>query len=95
MHRPSLTDPGVSRPAKALPQALPRASSAKARTPARVGKKALALWTSPEASQQLRMASVTMDRTLQSILAEAVDDWFQKHGMHRLAAAGAEEKDAA
>jgi hypothetical protein len=30
-----------------------------------------------------------MGRTVQDIMEEALDDWFAKHGLHRLAAAAA------
>lgn len=83
--RPSLTEAGISRPTKALP---PAASAAEARrSPARQGKKAIAFWVNPDASLQLRMAGVTMNRSLQDIMEEALDDWFRKHGLHRLASA--------
>jgi hypothetical protein len=78
--RPSLTEAGITRPS----QALPPSPDAK-RSPARRGKKAIAFWVEPSASLQLRTAGLTMGRSLQDIMEEALDDWFRKHGLHRLA----------
>lgn len=84
--RPSLTDAGITRPSQALPPAAPPAEAR--RSPARQGKKAIAFWVDPSASLQLRTAALSMGRTVQDVMAEALDDWFRKHGMHRLAAEG-------
>lgn len=84
--RPSLTDAGVTRPSRALPpppSAVPEADARRA--PARQGKKAVAFWVTPEASMQLRATALTMNRSVQDVMTEALDDWFRKHGLHRLA----------
>jgi hypothetical protein len=80
--RPSLTEAGIIRPSQALPPALVETSK---RSPARQGKKAIAFWVDPGASTQLRMAGVTMNRSVQDIMTEALEDWFRKHGLPRIA----------
>jgi hypothetical protein len=91
--RPSLTDAGITRPSQALPRsAAPEVETSK-RSPARQGKKAIAFWVEPEVSTQLRVAAVNMDRSLQDIMSEALDDWFRKHRLPRLAVVGAERDE--
>jgi hypothetical protein len=81
--RPSLTEAGITRPSHALqPPALGETSK---RSPARQGKKAIAFWVDPGASTQLRLAGVTMNRSVQDIMTEALEDWFRKHGLPRIA----------
>jgi hypothetical protein len=82
--RPSLTEAGITRPSQALPS--PAAIETSRRAPARQGKKAIAFWVEPAASTQVRVAAATMGRTIQDIMEEALDDWFAKHRLHRLAA---------
>jgi hypothetical protein len=82
--RPSLTEAGITRPSQALPA--PTAIETSRRAPARQGKKAIAFWVEPAASTQVRVAAATMGRTIQDIMEEALDDWFAKHRLHRLAA---------
>jgi hypothetical protein len=84
--RPSLTEAGVTRPSQALSAPPPPPATPVGRTPARVGKKAIAFWVEPDAARQLRTAAASMDRSIQSIMEEALDRWFQQHGLHRLAA---------
>jgi hypothetical protein len=87
--RPSLTEAGIVRPSQALPPP-PAAIETSRRPPARQGKKAIAFWVEPAASTQVRVAAATMGRTVQDIMGEALDDWFAKHGLHRLATNEAE-----
>lgn len=82
--RASLTDAGISRPSQALQP--PELVENSQRRPARQGKKAIAFWVDPAASTQLRMAGVTMGRSVQDIMTEALEDWFRKNGLPRLAA---------
>jgi hypothetical protein len=82
--RPSLTDAGVTRPSQNLlpPSAAPPDAK---RAPVRQGKKAIAFWVDAAASRQLRTAAASMDRTIQDVMEEALDDWFRKHGLSRIA----------
>jgi hypothetical protein len=84
--RPSLTDAGITRPSQALPPpSVAPVSETSKRSPARQGKKAVAFWVDPGASTQLRMAAVSMGRSVQDIMSEALEDWFRKHRLPRLA----------
>jgi hypothetical protein len=85
-HRPSLTEAGITRPSQALPPPAPVAEAK--RSPARQGKKAIAFWVDPSASTQLRVAAASMDRSVQDIMTEALEDWFRKHRLPRLAGSG-------
>jgi hypothetical protein len=60
----------------------------KVRTPGRQGKRGVAFWLNPLAFRQLGMCSVEEDRTVQSIMEEALDLFFQSGGKHRLASNG-------
>jgi Antitoxin-like ribbon-helix-helix len=85
--RARLTEASITRPSQALrPSAPPPSAEDARRAPARKGKKAIAFWVDPAASTQVRIASVNMGRSVQGIMEEALDDWFAKHGLHRLAA---------
>ena len=92
--RPSLSDAGVTRPSAVPPPASPVSTDAK-RSPARQGKKAVAFWVDPAASDQLRIAAVTHRRSIQQIMEEALDGWFTEHGLPRLCAGSATNGKAA
>ena len=53
-----------------------------ARTPARVGKKAVSGYFSPELSRALHMLALEEDTSLQALLGEAIDDLLRKYGRH-------------
>lgn len=55
------------------------------RSNGRVGKKAIAGFFDPAVSRQLRILGVQLDRTVQELLAEALNDLFGKYGLSRLA----------
>jgi hypothetical protein len=74
------SDAAITRPSQALPAPAPVAEETDAkRAPARKGKKAIAFWVDPAAATQLRVTAATTGRTVQSIMEEALDDWFRKH----------------
>jgi hypothetical protein len=52
------------------------------RAKARVGKRALVGYFSPELSRTLNMMATERDTTLQAILGEAVDLWLRENGKH-------------
>jgi transaldolase len=54
-----------------------RAHSAQA--PSRAGKKALIGYFDPGVSKQLKQMALDGDRTVQDLLSEALNDFFQKH----------------
>jgi hypothetical protein len=47
--------------------------------PSRLGKKALIGYYDPGVSKQLKQMALDKDRTVQDLLAEALNDFFQKH----------------
>lgn len=80
--RKPLTEAGVRRPSQAL---TPEAPAKAASRPDREGKSQIAFWLPKEAHKQLKLAALQMDRKEWEILCEALDDWFRKQGLHRLA----------
>jgi hypothetical protein len=55
---------------------------APARTPARVGKKAVSGYFSPELSRAVHMLGLEQNLSLQALLGEALDDLLRKYGKH-------------
>ncbi len=47
--------------------------------PSRVGKKALIGYFDPGVSRQLKQMALDGDRTIQDLLTEALNDFFEKH----------------
>ncbi len=60
----------------------PAISTAPGRTPARLGKKAVGGYYSPQLSQALNMLALEQNTSLQALLGEAVDDLMRKYGKH-------------
>jgi hypothetical protein len=56
-----------------------RANQSTVRSHGRVGKKAIAGFFDPAVSRQLRILGVQLDRTVQDLLAEALNDLFGKY----------------
>ncbi|MGA0608312.1 ribbon-helix-helix domain-containing protein [Phenylobacterium sp. VNQ135] len=52
------------------------------RTPARIGKKAVGGYFSPQLSQALNILALEQSTTLQGLLGEAIDDLMRKYGKH-------------
>ena len=52
------------------------------RAKARVGKRALVGYFSPELSRTLNVIAKERDTTLQAILGEAIDLWLRENGKH-------------
>lgn len=61
---------------------LPAVAAAPGRTPARVGKKAVGGYFSPQLSQTLNILALEQNTTLQALLGEAIDDLMRKYGKH-------------
>lgn len=53
--------------------------------PSRVGKKVIAGYFDPAVAKQLKQMAVDGDTTMQALLAEALNELFQKHGKPTLA----------
>jgi hypothetical protein len=51
----------------------------------RVGKRAVTFYVSQDAFRQLGVLSAQTDKTIQTLMQEAVDWVFQEHGLHRIA----------
>lgn len=60
----------------------PAISAAPGRTAARVGKKAVGGYFSPQLSQALNILALEQNTTLQGLLGEAIDDLMRKYGKH-------------
>ncbi len=57
----------------------------KARPPSREGKRVLSVYLTPEAWKQLRMLSLNLESSTQSLGEEAVNLLFEKHRLNRIA----------
>lgn len=55
------------------------------RTPSREGKRAIAGFFDPDVSKQLKQIALDNDSSVQELLAEALNDLFEKHGKSRIA----------
>ena len=60
----------------------PAVAVAPGRTPARIGKKAVGGYYSPQLSQALSMLALEQNTSLQALLGEAIDDLMRKYGKH-------------
>jgi hypothetical protein len=79
----------VPTPAAPAPQTEPVMAAtqpnATPRAPTRGGKAPLSVWVTPEARRTLRQLAAEHDRTIESLMAEGLNDLFQKHQKPRLA----------
>jgi hypothetical protein len=62
--------------------ALEAPSRAPGKAPARIGKKAVSGYFSPELSQAVHLLAVEQNASLQALLGEALDDLLRKYGKH-------------
>ncbi|WP_293681701.1 ribbon-helix-helix domain-containing protein [uncultured Phenylobacterium sp.] len=60
----------------------PGVAAVPGRTPARIGKKAVGGYYSPQLSQALNMLALEQNTSLQALLGEAIDDLMRKYGKH-------------
>ena len=67
------------------PASIPEAGSAKTVSGSRHGTKLIGGHFAPEVSTQLRILAAEEWTTVQSLLAEALDDFFVKKGRRRIA----------
>ncbi len=74
-------------PAPPAPATVPSpvAQTDKPRQQSRIGKRAVTFYVSPEAFRQLRVMSAVTDKSIQTLMEEALDWQFQQHDMHRIA----------
>ena len=78
---------GVSAPAPEYSASAPASISPGEanRQRSRIGKRAVTFYISDEAFRQLGVLSAQTDKTIQSLMQEAVDWVFQSHGLARIA----------
>ncbi len=72
-------------PQKIAPSIKPKANSEVNIAPSRQGKKSITGYFDPAVSQQLKILSAERDMTIQSLLAESLNDLFDKHGKKPIA----------
>lgn len=65
-----------------LPTLNPRPQNVK---PSRTGKKAITGFFDPAVSRQLKQIALDQDATVQSLMREALNDLFEKHGAKPIA----------
>lgn len=56
--------------------------AATAKTPARIGKKAVSGYFSPDVSRGLHLLALEQGTSLQALMGEAFDDLMRKYGKH-------------
>jgi hypothetical protein len=72
----------VPAPAAGPSPAAPDAPPASAKAPARIGKKAVSGYFSPEMSRGLHLLALEQGTSLQALMGEAFDDLMRKYGRH-------------
>jgi len=77
-----VSSPTPEHPSSALPAVSPGETN---RQRSRIGKRAVTFYVSDEAFRQLGVLSAQTDKTIQSLMLEAVDWVFQTHGLARIA----------
>ena len=75
-------EPSPHESAQATSSPVAPASRGSTRAKARVGKRALVGYFSPELSRTLNVMATERDTTLQAILGEAIDLWLRDQGKH-------------
>lgn len=67
---------------KAAQQPAPATPVASGKTPARIGKKAVSGYFTPELSRAVHLLALEQNTSLQALLGEALDDLLRKYGKH-------------
>lgn len=62
------------------PQAEKREKSSPKRRATKEGREQMLVYLFPEGIKELKLAAVEESRTVSSLVAEAVNEWLQKHG---------------
>jgi hypothetical protein len=60
----------------------PTVAATASRSPARIGKKAVSGYFSPDLSRALHLLALEQGTNLQSLMGEAFDDLMRKYGKH-------------
>ena len=53
--------------------------------PSRRGKKAITVYFEPDVIKQLKLVGIEEDKSMQDMIAEALNDYFAKHGKRAIA----------
>ena len=69
-------------PAPVSAAADPESTTSAVKTPARVGKKAVSGYFSPDVSRGLHLLALEQGSSLQALMGEAFDDLMRKYGKH-------------
>ena len=80
--KPSLTD-ALNSAGKTAEQPEKNVTQQETKVSSRAGKKLIAGHFDPDIHRQLKQLSVNADTSIQDLLAEAISDLFQKHGVPR------------
>ncbi len=80
--KPSLTE-ALNSAGKNEDKPVKQNTSQKTSGSSRIGKKLIAGHFDPDVHRQLKQLSVNADTSIQDLLAEALDDLFQKHGVQK------------
>lgn len=80
--KPSLTE-ALNTAGKTAEKPVERTEPEKTTRSSRTGKKLIAGHFDPDVHKQLKQLSVNADTSIQDLLAEALNDLFQKHGLQK------------
>lgn len=78
-------DPLIVADTVAIAEVQQSPTAAKIRPPSREGKRVLSVYLKPEAWKQLKMLSLNLENSTQSLGEEAVNLLFEKHRLNRIA----------
>jgi hypothetical protein len=67
------------------PRGRKRGTEAPGRPPSRQGKRIISVYVEPEAAMQLGILAIRESTSVQALMVEAVNDFFAKRGMNRIA----------
>ncbi|HYI82125.1 MAG TPA: ribbon-helix-helix domain-containing protein [Acetobacteraceae bacterium] len=62
-----------------------QAAAASGRPPSRQNKRVISVYVEPEALKQLSFMAVDEDTSIQALMVEALNDFFAKRGVNRIA----------
>jgi hypothetical protein len=64
---------------------VPQDSSKTARPPSRAGRKPVTAYVDKTAHKQLRSLGIDLEKSTQGMIIDALNDYFERHGLDRLA----------
>lgn len=83
--RPSVEDSTPAASAEVKEKATAARPAKSNQPPSRQGKKALTAYFEPEVLKQLKLLAAAEDKTIQALLAEAINELFKKYGRPHIA----------